>query len=150
MSNMYKHFKTDKGLEEKGVIIDYGDFRVTVTRAAKSNKKFARVLRAKTKPYLRAIQTGTMDEGVGDKIQRETYTDSVILNWEVKNGKDKDGEDKWKVGIAEIDTSKILPFTAENVVKVLEALPDLFLDIQDQAQNVALFSEAILETDGGN
>lgn len=152
---MYKQFKTDTALEAKGVIIDYGNFRVTLARAGGGNKRFARLLEAKTKPYRRAIQTETMDDDRAQELLCEVYAEAVILKWEAK----VDG--KWQVGIEppppkapsegqKSGGKKLLPFNTANVVSTLKNLPELFRDLQEQANKVAIYRENVLEDDAGN
>ena len=141
--SLYTQFKTDSKLETSGIVLDYGDFKVTVARAGGANKKFARLLNAKTKAYKRAIQTDTMDVEVGDKIVREVYAEAVVLNWETKV------EGKFKQGI-EAQDGKLLPFNRENLIKTFENVPDIFTDIQQQASTFALFRETVLEEESKN
>ncbi len=143
--SMYGLFKTDVNLEKKGIIIDYGEFRVTIARAGGGNKKFAKLLEGKTKPYRRAIQTETMDSELAMGVLQKVYVDAVILNWETKN---EDGE--WEVGIEAPEGGPLLPFTSENILETFASLPDLFTDLQEQANKVALFRKEIMETDAGN
>jgi hypothetical protein len=140
---MYEQFKTDSSLETEGVIVDYGQFRVTIARAGGGNKRFVKVLEAKTKPFKRAIQTETMDNERGLDVLREVYAEAIILNWETKKG------DKFVQGI-ESEEGEILPFNKENVLATFRNLPDLFLDIQDQAGKAAIFRQAVREIDSGN
>ena len=44
----------------------------------------------------------------------------------------------------------ILPFNKEEVQKVFISLPNLFIDIQEQAQSIANFRKSELEDDSGN
>lgn len=150
--SMYKLFKTDTNLEKGGIIIDYGDFRVTIARAGGANKRFAKMLEAMTKPYRRAMQTDTMDNEKAIDIMREVYANAVILLWEVRVPTGKDGKDeyKWIKGIEAPDGADPLPYTKENVADALRALPDLFMDLQEQAAKVSLFRETILEDEAGN
>lgn len=141
--SMYELFKTDTNLETNGIVIDYGSFRVTIARAGGANKRFAKTLDVKTKPYRRAIQTETMDNERGLDILREVYSEAVVLNWEVKDG------DGWRQGIEGPD-GDILPFTKENVLATFRALPDLFHDLQEQAGKAALFRQSIREAEAGN
>lgn len=144
--SMRKLFNTSKDLETKGVEIDYGDFRVTIARAGGSNKRFARLLESKTKPFRRAIQTETMDNDRAAEILKEVYAEAIVLRWEVKLS---DG--KWKIGIEDLDDeTKIVPFNKENLLRTFIELDDLFLDIQAQANRISLFRETILEDDAGN
>lgn len=143
MTSMYEMFTTDSKLERGGVIIDYGSFRVTIARAGGSNKKFARVLTEKTKPYRRSMQTETMANDVAERVMREVYADAVILNWETLV------EDDWQQGM-ESSTGDLLPFTRDNVLKTITALPELFADISEQANKVAIYREHVVEEDSKN
>ncbi len=141
---MYENFKTSETLETQGVVIDYGDFRVTLARAGGANKRFGKVFEAKTKPYRRAIQTETMDEGVAMRILSETYAETAIKLWEVK-----DADGNWKEGIEAPDGST-LPFDVRSILSTFENIPDLFADIREQAGMAALYREMVLEEDSKN
>jgi hypothetical protein len=143
MSTMYEMFATDEDAESAGIYIDYGDFRVKLARAGGRNRDFARVLNLKTKPYKRAIQTETMDNKVAERIMLEVYAETVIRGWETQ----VDGE--WVSGLTNKE-GELIPFNQENVRKALTDLPDLFADLQSQAQDATLYRETILEADSGN
>ncbi len=143
VSALYKTFESDKDLEKKGITLQYGtttrdgkDVPVTITiaRAGGNNVRFDKVFEVKTKPYKRMIQTDSLDPEVGKRIMRETYAETVILGWENVQG--KDGE--------------FLDFTHDNVITVMEDLPDLFGDIQVQANKQALFRVVVNEADEKN
>lgn len=140
---MYKQFKTDNNLEASGIDLDYGDFVVTVARAGGTNRKFAKVMESKTKPYRRLIQTETMSDDIGENILREVYASAVVLDWKTK----VDGE--FKQGIEGPD-GDLLPFTKENIIATFKNLPDLFTDIREQSAKIALFRSAGLEEEAGN
>lgn len=143
--SMYTQFKTDVQLEQKGIIIDYGDFRVTVARAGGGNKKFARALEAKTKPLRRAIQTETLSNERGDEVLQEVYAEAVVLLWETK----VDG--KWQKGIENpVEGGKLLPFSAANVLATFKALPEIFADLREQAARMVLFRQDLMDNDQGN
>ena len=149
--SMYKTFKTEENLEENGIIIDYGTFRVTLARAGGANKKFGRLLEARTKPFKRLIQTDTMDQEIGAQIMREVYAEAVVLNWEVRTEITSDGTEVYAQGLEDPnDDTKIIPFTKENLVAAFKALPDLFSDLQEQATKAALFREQLREEDAKN
>lgn len=141
--SMYSQFATDQGLEKNGIVLDYGNFRVTISRAGGSNKKFSRLLESKTKPYRRQIQNDSMDDVIGDRLLREVYVEAVIQDWETKDG------DKWKKGIEGKD-GKILPFCNKNIYDTLTNLPELFADIVSQAGKAALFKHETQEDDSKN
>jgi hypothetical protein len=141
--SMYKTFKTDDTLETQGVIIDYGQFRVTVARAGGANKRYGKTLEQKLRPFRRALQTDTMDEAKAEALLKETYAEAVVLNWEVQ----VDGE--WVTGIEQADGS-VGAFNRENVLKVFADLPDLFIDLRSQCDKVSLFRREEQEADAGN
>lgn len=142
--SMYQKFKTDKELEKAGVVLDYGDFRVTIARAGGANKRFAKTLERKSKPYTRAIRTETMENDQALNLIQETYSESVVLNWETKV------DNKWAVGIENPNGGKLLPPTPENILTTFKELPDLFADIQEQAGRMTIFREEIREDNSKN
>jgi hypothetical protein len=141
---MYDLFKTDKGLEREGVLVEYGAFRVKIARTGGANKRYLKRLEAALKPYRRAIQTDTMSEELAGELMRRVFAETVVLDWETA----VDGE--WRRGIEAPDGGELLPVTADNVAKTLEALPDLFTDLREQAGKVSLFRQTVIEGDSGN
>ena len=123
--SFYETFKPDDNLESgKGVDLDYGESGViTIHRAGGSNQKYKRVAAQKLKPFSRQIKLGTADPEVIDRVMAEIYAEAVIIGWKGVKGED----------------GKNLSFTKENVVKILTDLPDLFEDIQNQAESLSTF-----------
>lgn len=138
--SLYARFETDRSLEKKGIILDYGfnskgnPIQITIARAGGANDTYLKRLEAKAKPHRRQIQLETMDRVQLEAIVKETYAEAVVLGWE--GVEDRDGND--------------MPFTKENVLKLFNDLPDLYADVQEQAQNAALFRVAIREEDAKN
>lgn len=141
--SMYQQFRTDESREQNGIVLDYGDFEVTIGRAGGSNKRFAKILEAKARPYQRAIQTETISQDVQLRIMRETYAEAVVLKWHTR----VDG--KMKEGIEGPD-GNLMPVTVPNIIATFEALPDLFNDIRAQADRAALFRAQVTENLEGN
>lgn len=141
--SLYKQFKTDTNLETNGIIIDYGSTRITIARAGGSNKRFGKVLDAKTRPVRRAIQTETLENEKFLDILRESYAEAIILKWETKI------DEEWKEGI-EGEDGELMPVNPANIVKTLKALPDLFTDLQEQASKAALFRQSLRDEDVKN
>lgn len=162
--SMYKTFETNPTLEKSGIILNYGDFRVTIARAGGANKRYSKVLEARTKPYRRAIQMEAMDNDRAAAIFKRVYAETIILDWETGGYTDQDGnfivasvsevpdglEHTFKQGIENPEGGDLLPFTVENVEAVLTRLNDLFLDIKEQAEKSVLFRKAIQEAEGKN
>jgi len=134
--SFYNTFQTDENLENgQGVDLDYGQNGIiTIHRAGGSNKSFARVLNAKMKPYSRQLQTDTMEDEIASKLLIETYAETVIINW--KNVTDQEGNK--------------LAFNRSNCIKILTDLPELFKDIQNQANSISNFRKEQEEIEAKN
>ena len=142
-SALFAAFATDKQLEKTGIDLQFGfverdgqqvPVEITIARAGGANTRFDKVFEHKTKPYKRMIQTDSLDPEIGKKIMRETYAETVILGW--KNVQDIEGE--------------FLDFTQKNVLSIMEQLPDLFQEIQVNANKAALFRVVVNEADAKN
>lgn len=129
--SIYTAFKTDKNLEEKGIWLNYGDFKIKIARAGGGNKRFEASCKNRLKGYERALQIGALSNDKANELMQEIYAESVILDWE--NVTDEEG--------------KPIPFNKENVLKVLKDLPELFKDLEENARKVALFRQDLLEDD---
>lgn len=137
--SMYDQFQTDANSETKGIILDYGSFRVTIARAGGANKRFTKTLEARTRHLKRLIQTDNLTNEQAEPIVREVYADTVIHLWEVKQ---EDGT--WVPGIEGPD-GQLLPYNKSNVLLTFDNLPDLFADIKEQAMKASLFRTALKE-----
>lgn len=143
VSALFAAFATDKNLEKTGIDLQFGfverdgqtvPVEITIARAGGANTRFDKVFEHKTKPYKRMIQTDSLDPEIGKKIMRETYAETVILGW--KNVQNIEGE--------------FLDFTNKNVIEIMEQLPDLFQEIQVNANKAALFRVVVNEADVKN
>ena len=148
--SMYKQFKTNPDLEVGGILLEYTDpdgedFRVTIARAGGANKKYAKVLEARAKPYRRAIQMEMMDNQRVLLILKRVYAETVVLNWETKNA-----DDEFVKGIENPEGGSLLPVTVDNVEKTFLQLNDLFLDVKEQAERSVLFRQTIQEEEAKN
>lgn len=135
MSSPYELFKTSDEHEQKGIELDYGDFQITVARAGGSNRRYQKMLEAKTKPFRRILAAGgKVDPERMSAAMREVFAETVVLAW---NGvTDEDG--------------KKLAFNKANVQKLFKDLPELFNDVMNQATNFQLFQDIETEEDKGN
>ena len=138
--SLYKLFKTNENLETDGIWLEYGQtekgepVRIKIARAGGHNSSFSKALEKATRPYRKAIQTGMLDNKTADKLYKEVFADTVVLDWINVEGPD----------------GQPMEFKRENVLKLFEDLPDLFADLREQANNVALFRDEVRESDLGN
>jgi len=129
--NPYQMFKTDNTIETDGINLDYGKFQIRIARAGGANQAYIKMLGDRLKPYRRRLANGTMDNATSERLLAEIYAGSVILGWE---------------GVTDAEGIPI-EFTRDNCVKLLLDLPELFRDIQEQAQKVANFRAEEIEAD---
>lgn len=157
MSSLYQQFKSDNNLEREGILLQYGfstnvkarlvaeglseadaEVRAATTiriaRAGGANSNFQKRMEHVVKPFRRQIQTETIDAKQAEKLVRQVYAETVVLGWE--NVDDAEGNP--------------MPYSVENCKKLFDDLPDLFADIQEQAQRAALFRAEIRESTAGN
>jgi hypothetical protein len=148
--SLYKQFKSDESLEKQGILIQYGDNSkglptcIRIARAGGSNVQFQKRMEAEVKPYRRQIQTETIDTKLVEKLVKKVYAETVVLGWEHVEFPVLDAEGNATGAVEE------LPYTPANCVRLFSDLPDLFLDLQEQAQRAALFRAEIREADAGN
>jgi len=140
---MYDVFETDEDLENSGIWLDYGDFRVKIASAGQNNKKYVKYAEKALKPVRKAMQSGALSNERSQKIMSDIYAKTIVIDWETM----VDGS--LQKGIEQRDGS-IAPMNYENVLQAFMDLPNLFLDIQEQANSIANFRKAELEEESGN
>lgn len=141
--SLYEKFKTDDNIEKQGIVLDYDFFRIRIARAGGGNKKFTKLVEKLTKPHRRAIQAEMMSLEEQEKLVLTAFSRAVVLDWETKI----DGE--FVQGI-EGPNGELIPFSEKAVFDTLEALPELYKDLQQSATKAGLFREAEREADAGN
>ncbi|HEY0820252.1 MAG TPA: hypothetical protein VGD46_15815 [Rhizobacter sp.] len=161
---LFSQFATDKNIEQEGILLNYGDVRFRVARAGGANRRYNTIFKQKSKPVRRQMDNENLDEKVGERLLAETYAEAVILSIESHrldaDGNpvfDADGEHLWDPTFflpadkkAGREKDEVLPFTVENTVKILLALPELFADIREQAMKLSNFLQAQAEEDAKN
>jgi hypothetical protein len=140
--SLYKHFKTDTAAEQKGVVLEYPHLAnddgsvpsVRIARAGGSNDAYLKCIDVKFKPHRRAIQNGTLPRKIWEKLTREAFAETVVIGWE--NVQD--------------ETGKSITFSKDAALKLLEDLPELFKDIQEQSSDIALYRADVQEMSAKN
>jgi len=128
--SIYDYFKTSESLERSGIWIDYGPAgSILIARAGGKNQKFNQVLQRENRQNKFKIDNDLMGEEEGRELLARVFAEAVVLDWE--NVRDEHGRE--------------MGCTRENILKLFRDLPDLFNDLQSQAQKVANFREKELE-----
>lgn len=144
-NSMFEMFGTDANMEKDGIILDYGDFRVTIARAGGANTDYTKMIDRLTKPYMRAIKAETLPNEIAEEIFRKAYAHTIVKNFEVKRG-----ENDWVAGIPQKGSAELLEVNTINVMATFEELPELFNAIREDAQKHSLFRKALLDEALGN
>lgn len=137
---LFSTFKTDQRLEREGVWIEYGPnskgqpMRILIARAGGANEEYTKGLEVATRPYRKAIQARALAKATQDKLYLDVFVGTVVKGWE--NMENQDCEP--------------LDYTPENVTWLFGALPDLYEDLQEQANRIAIFREDLQDADVGN
>jgi hypothetical protein len=148
--SLYKQFKTDNALEKDGILLEYGEnsrgkpICIRVARAGGANNAYVKRMEARVKPYRRQIQNETMELAMVERIVKEVYAETVILGWENVEFPVLDAQGN------PTDEFEELPYTTKNCIRLFNDLPDLFNDIQEQAQRAVLFRAEVREVDKKN
>lgn len=158
---LFKNFKTDRNLEKEGIQYTPDSSTViTLARAGGTNVRFAKVLEAKTKPYRRQIDAGTLDPKIDKLMMAEVFAETVIKSWETLIGEEDkeqlvpgieaDPDAKDGTYSCAVDKNGLVPFNKQNVVATLLALPDVFQDIQREANRMSNYLTQAREDDAKN
>lgn len=154
---LFKAYKTDTNIEKAGVIYTPdSSTMLTLARAGGGNTKFASVLDAKAKPFRRQIDAGTLDPKMDKMMMAEVYAATIVKNWEtIVDGKavqgiEADPDAAEGTYTHPIDKNGMVPFNSKNVVATFIALPDLFQDVQREAQRVANYLDEDRVADAKN
>jgi hypothetical protein len=140
--SLRKKFKTDTSTETDGIWLEYGEGqRIKIARAGGANTRFRTEGQKILKKYRNQLRLGVMPDEIQQRVARELYGKTIILDWE--------GITEDDCGIQD-ESTEIVECSLENVVKLLENLPMLFENIQENAQNSQLFLQAAREEDVGN
>jgi len=152
-------FKTDESLEVKGVVIQYGSSRVRIARAGGANLAYKKSLEKEMKPHRRALAANVMENEQALPILQRVFAKHIVVDWNEECL--VDGKRVWVRGINPDDAGQgkvepeelaesLLPLTPENVLLVFAELPELYADLQEQANGHALFREEVNEEAAGN
>lgn len=158
---LFKTYGTDKKLELEGVVFTPdSNTAITIARGGGANVQFAKALDRKSKPLRRQIDAGILDLELDRKMMAEVYAETVIKNWEtlitVKGqpvlvpGLEADPDAPEGTYSHVPDENGLVPFNKQNVVATLRMLPDLFIDIQKNSQDLANYRIAERKEDEGN
>lgn len=134
-----RNFKTDPTRENEGVEIEVDinehnkqPIKIRIARMSKSNKRYSKRLEEVTRPHQSAIANETLDEGLGNKLLREVFVDTILLGWSNLPKSELTG--------VETDTDE-LPFSRENALSLFEELPDVYDDWEARAKKNSNFRE---------
>ena len=145
-----KEYKTNVKAEVDGIYFQYtDDTRVLVARAGGSNKRYLKSLRKHMAKYKRLADVDKLSIAQTEEVTMAACAEAIVCGWETLiNG-------EWVSGIAPEDVGEnpegnLLPATPDNVLRVFNHVPDIFTEIQKDAQRDTLYRQHTLEQQLGN
>lgn len=145
--SLREQFGTDENKELNGVEVTYGkndDGTIptfVVSRMGKANKPYMKALELALRPYRRQIELKQIDNDTAGEVLETVFIKHVLKNWSNVKLADVTGSAK-----DEGDA----PFNLANAKMLFGALPDLFDELNSQANDAANFRDAQLEADAKN
>lgn len=129
----FSKFKTDSTKEEEGVWVDYeSGFRVKIARIG--NPKFKEFMLKKSKPHMRKLQSGNIDNDLADGLMKEAIARTILVDWE---------------GLLD-DQDQPIPFSQETALDLMKESNDFYQEIFQMANERELFQIEDLEGAKGN
>ena len=117
-------------VETEGVWQNYGGgLRVKIARM--SNPKYEEYLREQTKPHMRRLRSGNLENDVIEEITQKAMARYILLNWEgLKDENDQE-----------------IPYSEKKAFELLSdpKYKDFYRDISDMSQDRSLFRSQALE-----
>ena len=131
-------YGTDPQRERQGVWVPLGKSKFLIAAAGGANADFQRAMASRAMPHRRQLQRAAKNltpklMRLVRRLEMQAYADAVVLNWEnVKLNKQP------------------LPYSRENVLKLFQAMPRLFDDIREYANDLGTFQNQDVEDDAKN
>ena len=144
MASPFKQFNTNKELEASGVWLNFGGYEIKIARAGGGNKRHQPAAELHFREHRQAAAVGVLPEEVAERALHQVYADAIVLGWRTKQ------EDGSYVPTIEGPEGGPWEFTRDNVLKLFEAIPDLFKVIRGFAENYTTFQRVQRELEGKN
>lgn len=138
--SIFKQFSTDANKETEGVKLTFGKNddgtipSVTIRRAGRTNKRYAKALEIAARPFKRQLDLKTISDEDSENILITAYAEAIVVSWEH----------------IQDETGTEIPFNKENVISVFKKIPEFYDEIQKQANDVSLFRNETLENEAKN
>ncbi len=126
MAGFLDRYSTDRSLEESGVWIDFGDgLKVQVRRLTSKTSRETR--RKLEKPYTTQFRNREMPDSLQEELLNKQMSQAIVVNWE---------------GVADpADPKKMLPYSPDNVLRMVQEFPDFRDDILTAAMERSTFAK---------
>lgn len=134
LSEITEDFGKDSKKENEGAWMTYKRFEYLVARAHRNNKKFLRLMEEKMRPFQWAIDRGNFSalREVANDAMQVVYAETILL------------------GVRRADTKEVLPYAAEDGVKLFKMLPDFWDEVFKFATSQDVYAPEQVKADSGN
>lgn len=139
--NVYAMFDMDNEIEEKGFWAEYGAFRVRIARMEVTNTAYKKLLSEIGKKHKNIGKNKKIPEKVIEEINNEILVKAIVKDWEVLDEeKSTDEKDVWTPNtIHSYPSGEVVEATQEEILNVLNNLPELRKDIEAQSNTKDFF-----------
>ena len=136
-----KMFETDSQVEQEGIWLDYGDGKkIRVARAGGANERYRTALQRVFAQHKRKLQLDVLSIKQQNDLVLEVFADTVVLEWEGVTQDDLLGN----------GSDEPVGYSKGNAIALFTALPELYRDVQEQAQSAAAFKTHLDELTAKN
>lgn len=137
MSRLYDAYKTSAKAEQEGVWVPLAGARFKLARMGGANLKYQRALTAATRPHMREIQLGQADEKALEAIMLTVFIETILIDWE--------NVEEPGVEPNELGEVPMVPCNKDTARKLFTDLPDLYVQLREQAQQFANYLASSVE-----
>jgi hypothetical protein len=135
MGKFTERYATNKVAEEQGQWVDFGDgIKVKLRRLnSEASREFRRKLE---KPYEGQYRTRPMPDSLNEELLIKQLAGCIVVDWEGVENPDNEKE--------------FLPFSPENVTRMVTLFKDFREDITTASMTQATFQGELVEQNKGN
>lgn len=142
MSGLFRNYKTNSDKEVTGIEVAFPDATnddgtvpvFIIARMGGSNTTYQKALEAATRPYRRQIELNALKNEVANNLLLGVFATTILLGW--RNVQNAEGGD--------------LIYGRKEAIELMQALPDLYARLRDEATIAANYRDESLEAQAKN
>lgn len=135
-SSLFAQFATNRKAEVEGTWVTFDNSAMfKLARMGRTNKRYMRLIDAALKQHKVAIKNDNLAPEIDEQITQDAFLKTVLVDWK-------------GVAVPEVfGTDDAVPYNYDNGKKLIEALPELYAALKEQATGMANFRAQEIEDD---